>query len=87
MPLDEAFDPSVLIFAALAVFVLWKLRSVLGERNDRAGPTLGRFQPTGAPFGGAPLPGAAPISSAAKPLPADRWNRRRRNGKQGLGWA
>ena len=38
------------------------------------GPTLGRFQPTGAPLGGAPLPGAAPISSAAKPLPADRWN-------------
>jgi predicted lipid-binding transport protein (Tim44 family) len=74
LPLDEAFDPSVLIFAALAVFVLWKLRSVLGERNDREGPTLGRFQPTGAPLGGAPLPGAAPISSAAKPLPADRWN-------------
>ena len=74
MRLDEAFDPSVLIFAALAVFVLWKLRSVLGERNDRGEPTLGRFQPTGAPLGGAPLPGAAPISSVAKPLPADRWN-------------
>ena len=46
---DEVFDPTVMIFAALAVFVLWKLRSVLGKRVDREGPTPGRFPPTGAP--------------------------------------
>lgn len=74
MPIDEAFDPSVLIFAAIAIFVLWKLRSVLGERHDRQGPTPSRFQPSDAPARGGPLPGAAPISGAAKPLPADRWN-------------
>ena len=31
--MNEAFDPSIMIFAALAVFVIWKLRSVLGTRT------------------------------------------------------
>jgi len=72
--MDEGFDPSVLIFAALAIFVLWKLRSVLGERNGRESSTPSRFPPFGASARGGPLPDAAPLSGAAKPLPADRWN-------------
>lgn len=70
MPINEAFDPSILIFAALAVFVIWKLRSVLGVKVDRdapAQPRFGRFQP-------APLPGAAPQPQSAPPADTpDRW--------------
>jgi predicted lipid-binding transport protein (Tim44 family) len=71
LPTSEAFDPSILVFAALAVFVIWKLRSVLGVRVDREGPVqprFGRFQP-------APLPGAAPPPERAiQPASPDRWN-------------
>jgi predicted lipid-binding transport protein (Tim44 family) len=72
LPTNEAFDPSILVFAALAVFVIWKLRSVLGVRVDRDAvppqPRFGRLQP-------APLPGAAPPpQSPATALDApDRW--------------
>lgn len=45
-------DPAIVIFAALAVFVLWKLRSVLGERT-------GLEQP--------PQIGAAPNDAPAQP--------------------
>ncbi len=45
-------DPAIVIFAALAVFVLWKLRSVLGERT-------GLEQP--------PQIGAAPNPAPAQP--------------------
>lgn len=72
--MDEAFDPSVLIFAALAIFVLWKLRSVLGERSDRQSPTPSSFDPTAASARVGPLAGAAPLSGAAKPLVANRWS-------------
>ena len=34
-PTGEPFDPSLIVFAALAIFVIWKLRSVLGVRVDR----------------------------------------------------
>jgi predicted lipid-binding transport protein (Tim44 family) len=50
-----SLDPVTIIFAALAVFVVWKLRSVLGERS-------GFEQPPGPQA----FPGAAP----AQPAPA-----------------
>lgn len=54
-----SMDPVTLIFAALAIFVIWKLRSVLGERS-------GFEQPT---------PSAAPAATvAAKPVEDDRWS-------------
>lgn len=74
MSLDQNFDPTLLIFAALAVFVLWKLRSVLGERSDRDISGPGRFQPQGAPFRLRPGPSAPPTASAARNEAADRWD-------------
>jgi len=37
-PTGEFLDPAMVIFAALAVFICWKLRSVLGVRVDRDSP-------------------------------------------------
>jgi predicted lipid-binding transport protein (Tim44 family) len=73
LPSSEPFDPSILVFAALAVFVIWKLRSVLGVRVDRETPTSRRFQrPSSVET--APLPGAPPLESAAlAPQSPDRW--------------
>jgi len=66
-----AIDPSLVLFAVIAVFVVWKLRSVLGVRVDRGPTTRGRFPPPGAPVAkkGGLLPGAAPGAE----LVADRW--------------
>jgi len=44
-PSGEVFDPSLVVFAALAVFIVWKLRSVLGVRVDRETPPQARFEP------------------------------------------
>lgn len=70
----EAFDPSLVIFAALAVFVIWKLRSVLGVRIDRdaAAP---RFEPRPASLRPAPLPGAPPANDVAQATrdESERW--------------
>jgi len=70
--LEQAFDPSILVFAALAVFVLWKLHSVLGIRSERdaAAPPRNRFSP---PQGGF-FRGRQPASPPA-PIPqdAERW--------------
>jgi predicted lipid-binding transport protein (Tim44 family) len=74
LPSGEPFDPSLILFAALAVFVLWRLRSVLGARTDRDSPAAsGRFEPRrAAPPAPAPLPGAPPADGAPV-LAADRW--------------
>ena len=65
MNIEQAFDPSILVFAALAVFVLWKLHSVLGMRSERdaAAPRRGRFSaPQGGFFRGRqPAPAPAPV--------------------------
>jgi predicted lipid-binding transport protein (Tim44 family) len=44
-PGGEAFDPALIVFGALAIFIIWKLRSVLGVRIDREGPPQTRFEP------------------------------------------
>jgi predicted lipid-binding transport protein (Tim44 family) len=67
--MNESFDPSLIIFGALAVFVLWKLRSVLGVRVDRdvpayRAPTQGRLRT---------FPGPAPTSAPPAVDPAQRW--------------
>lgn len=84
--MHESFDPTTIIFALLAAFVLWKLRSVLGERNgeekQRGNPFLN--PPRGAPQrqGEASdnvirLPGAPePVAASANENRADssdRW--------------
>lgn len=69
-PTGEPFDPSLVVFAALAIFVVWKLRSVLGLRIDRE-PPPSQFAPR--PMGPSRLPGAPPAEDAAPANPEDRW--------------
>ncbi len=71
----DLFDPTLIVFAVLAVFVIWKLRSVLGMRVDRESPPPARFAPRRpAPAAVTPLPSAAPVSEAsAPPSGAERW--------------
>ncbi len=72
-PTGEPFDPTLIVFAALAIFVVWKLRSVLGVRVDREAPPHPQFEPRRAPIGPAPLPGAAPVDNLPTVHPEDRW--------------
>ena len=81
------FDMSTIIFAIIAIFVVWKLRSVLGTRNgaerppfDPApGPNSAGKGPNGAqPMGQVVrLPTAPPVAAAssgfAQPADAARW--------------
>lgn len=70
----SAIDPSLVVFAALAAFVIWKLRSVLGVRVDREPFAPDRSPPPVA--GKRVLPGADPAvaaGSASAALAADRW--------------
>lgn len=76
MPVSgELFDPTLIVFAALAVFVIWKLRSVLGMRVDRDAPSQTRFAPRPpAPAPAAPTPSAAPVAQpTARPSGPARW--------------
>lgn len=86
--MHDPLDASTIIFALLAIFVLWKLRSVLGSRtgNEKEPPSNAFFRRT---FGSndnrennvVPLPGAAPPPRPESlPLPPpprapqeDRW--------------
>jgi predicted lipid-binding transport protein (Tim44 family) len=71
-PSGEPFDPSLIVFAALAIFVIWKLRSVLGIRVDREeAPPSAQFTPR--PMGPRPLPGAPPTEEVAPVNPEERW--------------
>jgi predicted lipid-binding transport protein (Tim44 family) len=69
-PTGEPFDPSLVVFAALAIFVVWKLRSVLGIRVDRE-PPAAQFAPP--PVRNAPLPGAPPAEDVVPLAPQERW--------------
>jgi predicted lipid-binding transport protein (Tim44 family) len=51
--MHEPFDPTTIIFALLAIFVLWKLRSVLGSRTGH------EKQPPADPFPRRPSPSSA----------------------------
>ncbi len=71
----DPFDPALVIFAALALFVIWKLRSVLGMRVEREeGPRQFGARPSRA-GGPAPLAGAATYETPAEKKPvAERWD-------------
>ena len=70
-------DISTIVFALVAIFVAWKLRSVLGTRGPTQ-PPLDR-RPPGAlnvpPLGGEviPLKPAPPAARTEPPPPPDRW--------------
>lgn len=67
--MQEPFDITTIIFALLAAFVVWKLRSVLGTRtgHERPPQELGRRPEDGKPEGNViRLPGAANDAGAAE---------------------
>jgi predicted lipid-binding transport protein (Tim44 family) len=70
--IEQAFDPSILAFAALAVFVLWKLHSVLGIRSERDAPASlrNRFSPPQGGFFRGRREAAVPAPAAQD---AERW--------------
>lgn len=53
--MQESFDVTTIIFLALAVFVIWRLRSVLGQKTGREQPPrfdpFARREPPGSPRG------------------------------------
>jgi predicted lipid-binding transport protein (Tim44 family) len=73
--MHDPLDASTIIFALLAIFVLWKLRSVLGSRtgSEKQQPPQNSFfrRPGGTNDNDdhkvIPLPGAAPARSTAAP--------------------
>jgi predicted lipid-binding transport protein (Tim44 family) len=87
--MGDTFDVTTIIFAALALFVVWKLRSVLGTRTGnepRPDPMARNGRPGPGPGPGANdegnvvrLPGAAPDrrgpgAPAAKARDENRWD-------------
>jgi predicted lipid-binding transport protein (Tim44 family) len=75
--MHDPFDASTIIFALLALFVLWKLRSVLGTRNGEDKPPAQNAAFRSAPGTNdnkiVPLPGAAPRPVPASPPDPERW--------------
>jgi predicted lipid-binding transport protein (Tim44 family) len=86
--MQNSFDMTTIVFALLAAFVVWKLRSVLGTRNgaekkpsnpfaSRApgGSMARRGDADGGDSGDRviPLPGAAEPPVASAPAKDDRW--------------
>ena len=87
--MQDSFDMTTIVFALLAAFVVWKLRSVLGTRNGAEKPPSnpfasrapGRFlraRRGDADSGDSgnrviPLPGAAEPPVAVAPAKEDRW--------------
>lgn len=85
--MPEPFDPTIIIFAVLTLFVLYKLRSVLGTRNgverrppeplarrvqDRQTPPTPANESNVIRMPGASAPQAAGVARANEPA-ADRW--------------
>jgi predicted lipid-binding transport protein (Tim44 family) len=80
--MHDPLDASTIIFALLAIFVVWKLRSVLGSRTGNEKPPSSNvfFRRTNETNDNkvVPLPGAArpqPNAEPARPAPPvyDRW--------------
>jgi predicted lipid-binding transport protein (Tim44 family) len=83
---QDVFDPSLIVLVALAVFVVWKLHSILGVKVDRETPAADRFSPIGLRKGPPSLPGAAPdapIKAAPSATAPDRWQGLAEPGSQG----
>jgi predicted lipid-binding transport protein (Tim44 family) len=66
--MQEPFDMTTIIFALLAAFVVWKLRSVLGTRSGTEKPPRNPF-PTRAPGNFETRRGGGDTGSQAIPLP------------------
>lgn len=70
-------DLPTVLFALVAIFVAFKLRSVLGTRNDGERPPglIAPLRRAGGAAGPAAAPAEPPVAAAAGPAapPADRW--------------
>jgi predicted lipid-binding transport protein (Tim44 family) len=64
--MHNPFDISTIVFALLAIFVVWKLRSVLGSRTGHERPPSDPFQRSGP---GEVRPGPASGDAKVIPLP------------------
>jgi predicted lipid-binding transport protein (Tim44 family) len=64
--MHDTFDISTVIFAILAVFVLYKLRSVLGTRTGEERPPYDPFSRRGSDDGKPVIPGGAPQSNVIR---------------------
>jgi predicted lipid-binding transport protein (Tim44 family) len=82
--MQDSLDITTIIFLALAVFVIWRLRSVLGQKTGAERPPMDPFRrepppgPRGPARPGDPdnvvrLPGAAAPRATISEAPADRW--------------
>src|SRR5450631_3971958 len=63
--MQDSFDLTTIIFALLAAFVVWKLRSVLGTRNGAEKP------PSNNPFSSESNPFARRAPRSLGPRPGD----------------
>lgn len=73
--MNEFLDIYTLVFLALAVFVIFRLRSVLGQRTGHEKPPYDPFRKPDAPLEGQPsnvipMPQARPAAEAADPAAA-----------------
>jgi predicted lipid-binding transport protein (Tim44 family) len=82
--MQDSFDITTLIFIVLAIFVIWRLRSVLGQKTGNEQPPFDPLSRRDAPLrpGNATaepdhnvvrLPGANGARPAAEVQPSDRW--------------
>ena len=85
--MHDTFDITTIIFAVLAIFVLYKLKSILGTRTGEERPPVNPFTRRGAEEGKAVTPGAAPqdnvirlpgaaqgdLAHPAAPTDEERW--------------
>lgn len=80
--MQDSFDMSTIIFALLAVFLVWKLRSILGTRSGNEKPPRNPFlervrgkagQPRDGDAKVVTLPGAPQPAGADRVDPAQRW--------------
>lgn len=77
--MQESLDLTTLIFLALAAFVIWRLRSVLGQKTGHEQPPQDVFRRQPAPPARGDAPGEDNVvrlpTSAGEPLAvgADRW--------------
>jgi len=69
----DDLDPSLLIFAVIALFVLWRLRSVLGERTERDLRASRGVPHPGSAFRLRPIAGGASAGAPSRSADEERW--------------